>query len=171
MAKIGDLQIGSDKIADGAVVAVVETTTPSTNTLTPRSPEVPPFSSGSDWILTLAITNPQGNPVQLFMAMNIDFPGNGVGSGDQATQVQARIKMTRTRDSKLMYDSGTIGPYLGNSHRAPSFSAQTIDMDAGASESYALDFHYVTDGTTVVGSYPDIPTFGDSSFFAIVTKR
>jgi hypothetical protein len=172
MAKIGDLQLGTEKIANGAVTSVIETNAPTTNTLQRHAGGVPPDNTTSIWEMTLAISNPVGKPVQLFFALTVDFPGDGTGSGDSATQVLASLKLTRARDSKVFYNDPSIGPYDGQSHRVIPLSCQTIDMDATTSETYKLTFKYFTNGTQINPQfYPNVPTFPDPSLFAIVVKR
>lgn len=171
MAKIGDLQLGTEKIADGAVTSVVETNVPSSNTLQQRAGGVPPDATTSIWEMTLVVSNPLPNPVQLFFALTVDFPGNGTGSGGSATQVAASMKLTRARDGKVFYNDASIGPYAGNSHRVVALQCQTIDMDATTSETYKLTFKYFTDGPTSPSFYPSVPTFPSPSLFAIVVKR
>lgn len=156
MAKIGALQVGTEKIMDSAISAVVLTQA-ATNAL---------GRNGGSWTSSLTVANAGAKPIQVFFGFHINFPGNASASG---TTYGATLTLKKADGTTLF--SLTYGPKSGTSRTTDDPNAQTIDMAAGTSETYTLLLVYnPNDGGHPLG-LPDPPVITGYNMFAIATKK
>jgi len=156
MAKIGTLQVGTEKIMNAAISAVI--LTQATDNRLGRN--------GGTWTSLLVVANPAGLPIQVFFGFHINFPGNASASG---TSYSATLTLKKGDGTTLF--SLSYGPKSGTSRTTDDPNAQTIDMSAGASETYTLLLTYtVNDGGHPLG-VPDAPVITGYNMFTIVTKK
>jgi hypothetical protein len=146
MAKIGDLQIESLKIANGQVTEIVADDAPVTG------------SSGTMVTKTTTITvaNVSAAPLEIGAEITVHFYGNSPVSG---TTQQSTVTLTRVRGNVVLYtwskssdgrDGGKTG---GIDYR---HDPQVYDPTAGMNEVYKLVATFF--GTEVGGQGPTWPT-------------
>jgi len=111
MAKIGNLEIDTGKIANGAVTTVVEGTE------------------------SITVANPSGYPVQISAFAKVTFPG---GAGVSGTTATANLVLKRTSDNKVFFTwTKTLD---GRTTTQYTETADILDMSAPVGAGWSWTF-------------------------------